>query len=173
MIVERRGFWSECTPDKLAGDKIKHSAHHPTQHPPHHRDRRDAAPFSPGALQTSSLPLFPRARWANKVAELLHWRRSRARRGLFTAPPLQETPQPASLGLPPLSDRSLRPRRALAQDRHAATVTNTPPHRNQPCGRAGHVLGARSEARSSEVCSVSATLLRALGTLAPNPGFLR
>ena len=102
-------------------------ASHATQHPPRHRDRRDGAPFSPGALQTSSLPLFPHTLRANKVAELLHWRRSRARRGLFTTSAPTGYPQPASLGLPPRDDRSLRPRRALAQDH------TTPP---QLCVRA-------------------------------------
>ena len=49
-------------------------------------------------------------------------------------PPLPDTQRPASLVLPPHPDRSLRPRRALAQDHHAAACTNSAPP--QSCLRA-------------------------------------
>jgi hypothetical protein len=53
------------------------------------------------------------------------------------------------------------PRCDLHQHR-AAAISNA--------RREGRVAGARSEARSSEVSTESATILRALGTLAPNLG---
>jgi len=93
--------------------------------------------------------------------------------GSLPLPPLPGYPQPASLGLPPRSDRSLRLRRALAHDCHPATVTNaTPPHSSVRAHGPG-IPGARSEASASEVCLVFPPFLRALGTLASSPGFLR
>ena len=83
------------------------------------------------------------------------------KRALTTSAPTGY-PQPASLVLPPRSDRSLRPRRALAQDHHTTATRRA--------GARANSRGARSEARSSEVSTVLRLTLRALGTLAPNPG---
>jgi len=70
--------------------------------------------------------------------------------GSLPPPPLAETQPLASLGLPPQPERSLRPRRALAHDRHSTANTNTAPPLFRMRAPRAKSRANRSEARSSE-----------------------
>ena len=62
-----------------------------------------------------------------------------ARRGLCATAAPNGHPTARLVRSPAPSDRSLRPRRALAQDHYATACTNNNPDRNKPCGRRGPV----------------------------------